>query len=253
MRWRQSGGLGLRYIFTPEVDLGASVNAELGLEFGRRPLGTVIAATATRAGGAVLSLLLALALCRCPRAHRLDAARTTGCSWASGLTWCRSWRRRCFMLWRCSSVGGRSSASCRTFPFNARHRDRLTVAAMLLRWCSDSYGPWGRPICNRRQWQRQPLLALVHGSHAGTAAAGVRGPVPLLVYRISCSAAGLPRRCSAGCAGVTAFRQRRSVEAGPPRCCLLSAGSLPHSIAAAESARPPDSTDARDEVALVPE
>ena len=62
VQWRQSGGLGVRYL-TPEVDLGApSVNAELRLELGRGHW--VLLCGGPRLGPAVLfwSLLLALAL-----------------------------------------------------------------------------------------------------------------------------------------------------------------------------------------------
>ena len=62
VQWRQSGGLGVRYL-TPEVDLGApSVNAELRLEPGRGRW--VLLCGGPRLGPAVLfwSLLLALAL-----------------------------------------------------------------------------------------------------------------------------------------------------------------------------------------------
>ena len=62
VQWRQSGGLGLRYL-TPQVDLGApSVNAELRLEVGGGHW--ILLCGGPRLGPAVLfwSLLLALAL-----------------------------------------------------------------------------------------------------------------------------------------------------------------------------------------------
>lgn len=259
VQWRQSGGLGLRYV-TPEVDLGApSVNAELRLEFGSGHW--VLLCGGPRLGPAVLfwSLLLALALLSL-LLGRISWTPLRAHHWlllGIGLTQVPLQAAVVLMLWPLL-IGWR--AQQRELPhlllFNARQVIVIawTVAAMLVLVEAIRTGLLGRPdmqIAGNGSDSR--CLRWFMDRTSGPLPLAFAVSVPLLVYRIAMLLWAL--WIASALLGWLRWGYGAFVGGGLWKLAPPSSpgGPPPPPSAVAEPVRPIDSTDARDEVTLVPE